>query len=73
MTIMCVQGPTGEGADLGGMGGGAASLEHEPATVRRLVFRDGRLWAGDEMGSVCRSGEVIMCDIVTLHCDIVTL
>lgn len=48
------QGPTGAGADLGGVGGGAASLEHEPATVRRLVFRDGRLWAGDEMGSVCR-------------------
>ena len=48
------QGPTGAGADLGGVGGGAARLEHEPATVRRLVFRDGRLWAGDEMGSVCR-------------------
>ena len=27
-------GPTGAGADLGGMGGGAASLEHEPANVR---------------------------------------
>ncbi len=66
MTILYVQGPTGAGAARGGMGGGAASLEHEPATVRRLVFRDGNLWAGDEMGSVCRSGEVIMGDNVTL-------
>jgi len=47
-------GPTGEGADLGGMGGGAASLEHEPVTVRKLLFKDGVLWAGDEMGSLCR-------------------
>ena len=23
--------------------------------MRRLVFRHGALWAGDEMGSVCRS------------------
>ena len=55
-----MKGPTGEGAELGGMGGGAASLEHEPATVRRLVFRHGKLWAGDEMGSVCRSGQIII-------------
>ena len=60
----CVKGPTGEGADLSGMGG-AASLEHEPATVRRLVFRHGHLWAGDEMGSVCRAGEIIIGCIVT--------
>ena len=36
------------------MGGGAASLEHEPVTVRKLLFKDGVLWAGDEMGSLCR-------------------
>ena len=48
------QGPTGEGADLGGMGGGAASLEHEPATVRKLLFKGGKLYAGDVMGSLCR-------------------
>ena len=51
-----MKGPTGEGAELGG----AASLEHEPATVRRLVFRHGKLWAGDEMGSVCRSGQIFI-------------
>merc|ERR1719474_2118245 len=47
-------GPTGEGADLGGMGGGAASLEHEPTTVRKLLFKGGKLYAGDVMGSLCR-------------------
>ena len=31
-------GPTGAGADLGGMGGGAASLEHEPVTVRSTIY-----------------------------------
>ena len=35
LLAMAIQtGPTGAGADLGGMGGGAASLEHEPANVR---------------------------------------
>ena len=56
-------GPTGAGADLGGMGGDAASLEHEPATVRKIVFRDGSVWAGDEMGSVCRWSA----DLATCH------
>eukprot|EP00090_Calanus_glacialis_P046340 TRINITY_DN9061_c0_g1_i1.p1 TRINITY_DN9061_c0_g1~~TRINITY_DN9061_c0_g1_i1.p1 ORF type:complete len:327 (-),score=79.05 TRINITY_DN9061_c0_g1_i1:52-1032(-) len=50
-------GPTGEGADLGGMGGGAASLEQEPATVRKLLFKGGKLYAGDVMGSLCRWSE----------------
>ena len=49
-----MKGPTGEGADLGGMGGGAASLEQEPATVRKLLFKGGKLYAGDVMGSLCR-------------------
>ena len=48
------QGPTGEGADFGGLGGGTASLEHEPTTVRKLVFQGGKLYAGDVMGSLCR-------------------
>ena len=36
------------------MGSGAASLEHEPVTVRKLLFKHGAVWAGDEMGSVCK-------------------
>ena len=56
-------GPTGEAADLGGLGG-TASLEHEPATVRKIVFRDGTVWAGDEMGSVCQwSADLSTCHL----------
>eukprot|EP00091_Calanus_sinicus_P010750 TRINITY_DN24769_c0_g1_i1.p1 TRINITY_DN24769_c0_g1~~TRINITY_DN24769_c0_g1_i1.p1 ORF type:complete len:186 (-),score=41.98 TRINITY_DN24769_c0_g1_i1:13-570(-) len=39
------------------MGGGTASLEHEPATVRKLLFKGGKLYAGDVMGSLCRWSE----------------
>jgi len=57
-------GPTGAGADLGDMGGGAASLEHEVVTVRKLVFRGGKLYAGDEMGCLCRwSEDLLECEM----------
>ena len=29
-------------------------MEHEPVTVRKLLFKHGAVWAGDEMGSLCR-------------------
>ena len=54
ISFLQLQGPTGQGADLGGMGGGAASLEHEPTTIRKLLFSNGKLYAGDVMGSLCR-------------------
>jgi len=61
----CIQtGPTGEGADFGGLGGGTASLEHEPTTVRKLVFQGGKLYAGDVMGSLCRWSEnLLQCEM----------
>ena len=38
----------------GGMGGGEESGPTGPVTVRKLLFRDGSLFAGDEAGSLCR-------------------
>ena len=39
------------------MGGGeeAGQQETGPVTVRKLLFRDNSLFAGDEAGSLCRS------------------
>ena len=41
------------------MGGGeeAGQQETGPVTVRKLLFRDSSLFAGDEAGSLCRSQE----------------
>ena len=52
----CLQGPVGDGVG-GGMGGGeeAGQQETGPVTVRKLLFRDNSLFAGDEAGSLCRS------------------
>ena len=52
----CLQGPVGDGVG-GGMGGGeeAGQQETGPVTVRKLLFRDSSLFAGDEAGSLCRS------------------
>ena len=38
------------------MGGGeeGGAQETGPVTVRKLLFRDGSLFAGDEAGSLCR-------------------
>ena len=33
---------------------GLAMMSHCCDQVRRLVYRAGSLWAGDELGSVCR-------------------
>jgi len=48
-------GPVGDGVG-GGMGGGdeGGAQETGPVTVRKLLFRDGSLFAGDEAGSLCR-------------------
>ena len=49
-----LQGPVGDGVG-GGMGGGEEGGPTGPVTVRKLLFRDGNLFAGDEAGSLCRS------------------
>ena len=36
------------------MGGGEEGGPTGPVTVRKLLFRDGSLFAGDEAGSLCR-------------------
>jgi len=46
-------GPVGDGVG-GGMGGGEEGGPTGPVTVRKLLFRDGSLFAGDEAGSLCR-------------------
>ena len=48
-----LQGPVGDGVG-GGMGGGEEGGPTGPVTVRKLLFRDGNLFAGDEAGSLCR-------------------
>ena len=47
-------GPTGAGADFGGLGGLPASLEKEVVTVRKILFWRDKLYAGDELGGLCR-------------------
>ena len=36
------------------MGGGEEGGPTGPVTVRKLLFKDGSLFAGDEAGSLCR-------------------
>ena len=57
-------GPSGAGADMGAMGGLPASLEGEVVTVRKIVFWRDKLYAGDEMGGLCRwSSDLSTCEL----------
>ena len=57
-------GPTGEGAEMGAMGGLPASLEKEVVTVRKILFWRDKLYAGDEMGGLCRwSSDLSACEL----------
>ena len=54
-----VQGPVGDGVG-GGMGGGEEGGPTGPVTVRKLLFRAGNLFAGDEAGSLCRFRHLLL-------------
>ena len=54
-----LQGPVGDGVG-GGMGGGEEGGPTGPVTVRKLLFRDGNLFAGDEAGSLCRFRHLLL-------------
>lgn len=57
-------GPTGAGADMGGMGGLPASLDQEVVTVRKIVAWRDKLYAADEMGGLCRwSSDLSTCEL----------
>ena len=57
-------GPSGAGADMGAMGGLPASLDQEVVTVRKIVFWRDKLYAGDEMGGLCRwSSDLSTCEL----------
>ena len=52
------------------MGGGEEGGPTGPVTVRKLLFRDGNLFAGDEAGSLCRFRHLLLHFKSVLHCSL---